>query len=193
MLHLGGTVSADNKAAGKQCIARPFYNGVGFTRKQGLVDLAFPCYHNGVGTNLVAGGQQQNIIQDDLFYPHMQVLAAPHDSGFWGGDQGELVDGTFGTDALEGANDGVGNDDAHKQGVPVRAHQDDGHGQKKVQDVEKGDQVFTDDLPFRFRLDAGVAVVKALLYSQLDLFRGESCFGSGMKSLNTSGVFGAAP
>ena len=63
MLHLGGTVSADNKAAGKQCIARPFYNGVGFTRKQGLVDLAFPCYHNGVGTNLVAGGQQQNVIR----------------------------------------------------------------------------------------------------------------------------------
>ena len=31
---------------------------------------------------------------------------------------------------------------------------------------------FSDDLPFRFRLDAGVAVVKALLYSQLDLFRG---------------------
>ena len=123
---------ADNKAAGKQCIARPFYNGVGFTRKQGLVDLALPVGHHGVGADLVARGQQQDVVQHHLLDGDALALAPPQHVGLGGGDEGQLVDGALGPDALEGPDEDVGEDDPHEQGAPGGAHQDHRQGQSEV-------------------------------------------------------------
>ncbi len=164
MLHLGVNAAADHKAAREQAVPRPLENGVRFPGDEGLVDLALPGGDDSVGTDLVPRREHQDVVQNHLLHGDLLFHALPQDSGLGGGDDGELVQGALGPDALEGADEDVGENNPQEHRAAEGAHQDDRGGQGKVEDVEEGEHVLPDDLALGFGFDAADAVVQALLH-----------------------------
>ena len=104
MLHLGVNAAADHKAAGEQAVPGRLRMGSDSPGDEGLVDLALPGGHHSVRADLVPRREHQDVVQNHLLHgdlPFSRPL--PQDSGLGGGDDGELVQGALGPDALEGS------------------------------------------------------------------------------------------
>ena len=64
---LGLAATGHHKAAGEQLVTGVFQNGIGFAGEQGLVDLQLTAADDTVGTDLVSGSEEDDIV------PHQKV------------------------------------------------------------------------------------------------------------------------
>ena len=75
-------------------------------------------------------------------------MPVPHHRHRGRHQQGQPVHGLLSAHLLHGADEGIENHHSHKQHVTVGAHRDQRRRQDEVEDVEPGEEVPYDDLPY---------------------------------------------
>ena len=146
----GVTLARDDKAAGEQLAALPFGDFVRLTGDQGLVHLDTAGDHFGIGRNLVAGGEDDQVILyqvaggDGAFDPISNHL------GPWGREEGEGVQFFLGMELLDDADGSVGGHHQEENQLSERAHRDQKTGDDIEDDVKEGEEVLQDNPLHRF-------------------------------------------
>ena len=172
--------AADNKAAGKEAVAGLFDDLVRFAGDERLIDTALAGDDLGVRADLAAGSKENNIVTDELRFRDLLKRAVPHDVELRGGHDFQLVQLALRTQILNGADDGIAEDDAHERQVQPLADCDYAEGQQEKEHIEIGEDVFLHDLPGSLarRLDRAVVQTGGdplghLRFAQAGLRRGE--------------------
>ncbi len=184
MLHAGAALSAGKVAAAEQAVAAVLEDGVRLAGQQGLVRLALPLQNHAVGGHLAAGRKDEDVVQHQVADGDLALLSAAHHVGPRRCDEREPVDGLFGPDFLQGADQDVADDNPHEQQVLVGAadgeHQ---RGENGVEDVERREQVAPYDLRDGFRADGVGAVAQTLPHALRDLLLRQARYIVRMKPL----------
>ena len=112
----------------------------------------------GVGTDLAAGIEEDNVVPDKLRLLHLLECAAAHDVEFRGGEDVQLVQLALRAQVLNGADDGVAEDNAHERQIQPLPDRCNAERKQEKEHVEIGEDVFLHNLAGRFarRLDRAV-------------------------------------
>ena len=167
----------DHEGAGLQGIAGPLDDGIGLACDEGLIHLNFPGAHQGVGTDLVSGGQLHDVVPDQQAGSDLHPAALSYDLGRMFCHQRQLIHGPLGADLLDGANGSVGNGNHQEHHVFVGSgnHQQDSQNEKNQ--VKKGEGIFANDLPLGFGGGLAGVIGPATGTPRLDLSLGEAQVG----------------
>ena len=164
--------AGDDEAARHHRIPRRLDDRVGLPGQQRLVDLETGGAQRGaVHDDLVAAGQVQHVVLDDLVGPHLGQHAVPVGPRGRFADDGEVVERALGPDLLHDSDQRVGHDHETEQRVVVRADPQDRHQQRAEQSVERGEDVRPDDVGGGAAGPGGHVVDEPLLDPALDLCR----------------------
>lgn len=137
--------AGDHKGAGEEFVAGALHDVVLFAGDERFVDLDFPGGDAAVRRDLVAQGEDQEVALDQLAGGDLASLAAADDGGFLFGLEFEFVDGAFGADFVDDADQGVGEGDEDEKEVFIGADQDDKDGKDEVDEIEESESGFQDD------------------------------------------------
>ena len=142
-----GAGAGDDETARHHGIPRRLDDRVGLPRQQRLVDFqAGGAQRGAVHDDLVAAGQVQHVVLDDLIGAHLGHDAVPVGAGGRFADDGEPVKGALGPLLLHDADQGVGDDDEPEQRIVVRPDPQNRDEQRAEQAVERGEDVGPDDV-----------------------------------------------
>ena len=103
MDHAGAQQARIDKAAAHKLGAGLLLNEIALARQQALVDERLARNHHGVGGNLVAASQTNNVVEHDLVQVELHLDAIAHRNGLLGGQQRKLVNHPLGTHGLDDA------------------------------------------------------------------------------------------
>ena len=177
---VGIIAAADDEAARQELVAGVFLNFVRLARDERLVDVAAILRDDGVGIDLVAGGEDDDVVAHELRGVHGHAPAVAHGDGLGRGEDAQLVERFLRADLLNDADGGVDDDDAHERQVQPLADCDHAEGQQEKEHIEIGEDVFLHDLPGSLarRLDRAVVQTGGdplghLRFAQAGLRRGE--------------------
>ena len=173
MFHPGAAGAADHKATRQQHVPPAFSDGLRLPGEQGLVNLHLARRHDGVGTNLTAHAQHQDIIQHQLLHRHRLLPPVPQRHRLGHGNQGQLLHHPLGADLLHNADPAVDKNNDQKQQVFISAHQRDAGGQCEVEQVEQGQGIVPYNLPHGLGVVAGLYVTKPPRFLLPDLLGGQ--------------------
>ena len=169
MDHAGAQQARIDKATAHELGAGPLLDEVALARQQALVNERLARHHHGVGGNLVAASQTNDVVEHDLVQVELHLDAITHRNGLLGGKQRKLVDHPLGTHGLDDANGGVQEHHEQERQVLKRTGQQDQNRQDHVNQVEQRAEVLDDELFDRFGLELHVAVDLASGNAFLDL------------------------
>ena len=111
----GTAGAADNRTAGQQGIACLFVDCIRFAGEQGLVDLDAAVCDNGIGADLVAAFQEQNILFLHFCNGNRVQFAVSFNLGVRLGQKRQLFDQPLGFQFLCNTDDGVQCDHRNKK------------------------------------------------------------------------------
>ena len=100
-----------------KAVAGLFDDLVRFARDERFVDAAFAGDDLGVCADLAAGIEEDNVVTDELRLCDLLERAVPDHVEFRGGENVQLVQLALGAQVLNGADDGVAENDAHERQV----------------------------------------------------------------------------
>ena len=146
----GVTLARDNKAAGEQLAALPFGDFVRLTGDQGLVHLDTAGDHFGIGRNLVAGGEDDQVILYQVAGGDGAFDSISNHLGPWGREEGEGVQFFLGMELLDDADGSVGGHHQEENQLSERAHRDQKTGDDIEDDVKEGEEILQDNPLHRF-------------------------------------------
>ena len=132
MDHAGAQQARVDKAAAHELGARLFLDEVALASQQALVDERLARHHHGVGGNLVAAPQADDVVEHDLVQVELHLGAVAHRDGLLRGEQRELVDHLFGAHGLDDADGGVEEHHEQKRQVLKRTGHNDQNRQNHV-------------------------------------------------------------
>ena len=140
-----------------------------------FIDLNLSVQNHRVGADLIAGGEDYNIIQNKLFRGNYLHPAVPHRPGFGGVQDRQLFQSLFGVHLLNDTDQGVGNNDRQKGEIPKRTDDNQQNRDEGKDQVEIRKNVGLDD--FRGGLGGGFhgTVVPAVLSVFFYLGSGQAC------------------
>ena len=138
----GLTGAGNHKGTGDEFVAGVFRDVVLFAGDEGFVDLDFASADHGVDQDLVAEREDHEVTLDDLVSGDLTGLAVTDDRGLLLGQETHFVDGAFGANFVDDADQSVGDGDEDEEKVFVGANQDDKDGQDEVDEVEEGEGGF---------------------------------------------------
>ena len=145
------TGAGDHEAARQQRVALAFHDFIRLAGDQRFVDLRLAADDDGVGADLVACSEENNVVDDELFGFHGGFRAVADDGGLRLGQQRQLVQRFFGVQLLNDADDRIDEDDDEEGQVVKRPDGDQRRGQNEKDKVKIGKDVAEDNLPHRFR------------------------------------------
>ena len=99
-------------------ISRLLRNLIGFAGQEGFIHGNLAFCHDSVGADLIAGGEDNNIIQHQVFRRYHLRLAIPDSTNFRRVEDGELFQCFLGIQLLNNSYQGIGNDNRKKCQVP---------------------------------------------------------------------------
>ena len=130
MDHAGAQQARVDKAAAHELGAGLLLNEVALARQQALVNECLARHHHGIGGDLVAAPQANDVVKHDLVQVELHLGAVTHGNSLLGGEQCELVDHLFGAHGLDDADGGVEEHHEQKRQVLKRT----GHNDQNRQD-----------------------------------------------------------
>ena len=143
-------VPGGQKAAGAQLVPGRFGDGLCLAGQQAFVGLGGAVQHHGVGGDLLTRAELDHIILHKLVGEQLHPLAVPQAVYLVGGDKGQFVNGLFGAQLLDDADEGVPEHDAQKAHVQPRADEEQHQRQHKEHEVKIGTDIVPHDLPGGF-------------------------------------------
>ena len=158
MNHAGAQQARVDKAAAHKLGTGLFLNKVTLARKQALVDERLARNNHGVGGDLVAASQANDVVEHDLVQVELHLGAVAHSDGLLGGQQRELIDHLLGAHGLNDADSGVQEHNEQERQILKRTGQDDQERQDHVDQIEQRAKVLDDELFDRLGLELHVAV-----------------------------------
>ncbi len=174
LVHPGPALAGDDEAAGQQLVPRLLGDGVRLAGDEGLVHLHLPGEDRSVRRDLAAGGELHHVLPHQLVHRQLPDLSVPNDPHLRGGEEGQLLNGAFGAQLLDDADDGIGCHDEEEGHVLPVPHQQQAHRQNHENQVEVGEDILPDDLLIAFGGRLHRAVVPAGLRQGLSLGGGEA-------------------
>ena len=144
--HPGHAGPGDHHAPGEQLIPRRLPHRNRLPGEQGLIRLELPLQHQGVRRDLHPALQREHVPQYQFFHRKLPRFAIPQGTGFWRGQDGDLLHQLFGVELLHNSDDGVQSDDQNEQQIRPRTHQGQRDGNEDVEQIEQGAYILTDDL-----------------------------------------------
>ena len=138
--------AADDEAARQELVAGVFLDLIRFARDERLVDVAALGRDHGVGIDLVAGGEDDDVVAHELRGVHGHAPAVAHGDGLGGRENVELVECFLRADLLNDADGSVDDDDAHERQVQPLLHRDHAQRQQEKQHIKIGKDIAQDDL-----------------------------------------------
>ena len=150
--HLGqlspGT-AGDDKATGFQGVPFLLHHRIGLAGDEGLVHLELPHPDNAVGADLISRAVFHNVIPNQLVRGHQELFSAPDGWQLLLGNEGQLVHRPLCPDFLEAADDDVHHHhDQEGHVLDGGPGNDQNHRQNHKYQVEKGENVFGQNLLF---------------------------------------------
>ncbi|CAN4036551.1 PQ loop repeat, partial [Dysosmobacter welbionis] len=91
-----------------QLVPRLLGDGVRLAGDEGLVHLHLPGEDRSVRRDLAAGGELYYVLPHQLVHRQLPDLSVPNDPHLRGGEEGQLLNGAFGAQLLDDADDGIG-------------------------------------------------------------------------------------
>ena len=174
LVHPGPALAGDDEAAGQQLVPRLLGDGVRLAGDEGLVHLHLPGEDRSVRRDLAAGGELYYVLPHQLVHRQLPDLSVPNDPHLRGGEEGQLLNGAFGAQLLDDADDGIGCHDEEEGHVLPVPYQQQAHRQNHENQVEVGEDILPDDLLIAFGGRLHRAVVPAGLRQGLSLGGGEA-------------------
>ena len=142
----GSFASAGNdEAARGECVAFSLSNVFLFAGNKGFVDFNSSLFYAGVDDDLVAETKDKEIAFDYLIGGDLTRLTITDDGWLLFGENSKFVDGFFGADFINNANEGVGDGNENKKEVFVGANGDNHESENEVDEIEDGKGVPEDD------------------------------------------------
>ena len=132
MDHLGAQQSRVDKAAAHELGAGLFLDEVALACEQALVNERLARHHHGVGGNLVAAPEANDVVEHDLVQVELHLGTVTHRNGLFGGKQRKLVDHALGTHGLNDADSGIQKHHEQERQVLKRPGQQDQNRQNHV-------------------------------------------------------------
>ena len=107
MDHAGAQQARVDKAAAHELGAGLLFDEIALARQQALVHECLTRNHHGVGGNLVAAPQANDIVEHDLVQVELYLGAVAHRDGLLRGEQRKLIDHLLGAHGLNDADGGI--------------------------------------------------------------------------------------
>ena len=148
-LHPGHAGSGDHHAPGQQLLPRRFPHRDRLPGEQGFVRLDLPLQHQGVRRDLHPALQADHVPQHQLLHRKVPEAAGAQGTGFWRGEDSDLLHQFFRVELLDDPNGGVQRDDQDEQKIGPRPHQGQGDSNQNVEQIEQGTYMSADDLSGR--------------------------------------------
>ncbi len=160
--------SCGNKAAGQQFVALFLPHGFGLSGEERFVDFQSVRGNDGaVRDQLVAGLYAADVAENDFVDRNLDEASGTENLCAGRRDDGQLINELLDAQLLDDADRGIGDHDADEQHIFDLSRCDDDDGEKEVQDIEIGDRMCPDDLPYRFLM---------IVFGYIDLaFRSALC------------------
>ena len=187
-----GSRARHNEAAREHPRAGLLFDRLGLAGQQRLVELEPARLDNSaVGHDLVAGAQDDQVVQDHGLERHLLRGPVADDGGSWSVEDGQAVQGALGAHLLDDANQRVGDQHDAEEGVLRMPHRQDHDQQGAEEEVEAGQEVGPQDLA---EAAAGVlaAGIGAALGHALGDFRAAQA-SQGLHQRVPGGVPGVGP
>ena len=175
--HMGqahGAPAGYQKAAGPQHIANVLGHRLCFAGNQGFVRLSAAGAHNGVCTDLLAGGKLHNVIPHQLFAGQQNAFSVPQAAHLMRRHKGQLVHRVLAAQLLHRANDGIGNHNPQKGHVRKGPHQCQAKRQHDKNQIEKRKNIIPNDLGFAPGRRSRRMVIQPRRHALGCLFRGQA-------------------
>ncbi len=106
-----------HEAAAHELGARELADEVALAREKALVHQGLARHDDGVGGDLVAAAETDDVVEDDLVEVDLALGAVAHDGRALAGEERELVDHALGAQRLHRADSGVQEDDEQEAEV----------------------------------------------------------------------------
>ena len=140
--------AGNKEAAGEQCIARRFADLVRLAGDKRFVHETRPVHHNGVGTHLLAGGENDDIVAHERGHVHALFAPLAHNGALRRGEDIQRIERLFAAQLLHDADDSVNNDDDDERKVQNRGfHRHKAQREHKKHEVEVCEKILPHDLP----------------------------------------------
>ena len=148
-----GLASAGNhKATRGKLIARVLGDIVGLTGDEGFVDFYTARDNFAIYQDLIAQRKYNQVALYNVCGGGLKSFAVSNYRGLLLGDEAHFIDSFFGADFVDNANQSICDGDKDKEEVLVTADKEDHNGEDKVDKVEDGKGISSDDTADGIRL-----------------------------------------
>ena len=137
--------AGDDKTAGHQFGSFFFGHLIRLTRQQGLIYLDLAGQHHGVGRDLIAGTQLDNVVDYQIFGQDLPPFRVTNDLGVDRVHDIQLVQHLLGAKLLHNTDQGIADNDTHEHHVPVGSHDRQQHRQDHENHIKIGQGIASDD------------------------------------------------
>ena len=143
-----GSSSAGNyERARDELVAGVFFNIVLLAGDKGFVNLYGSVLYYTVIQDLIAEGENEDVVFFNLVWFDLVSATAAFDNGVFCGENAKFVDDFLGAEVVNNADEGVCDGNENKEHVFVTTDRDDHERQNQVHEVEKGESMAGDDFP----------------------------------------------